>query len=93
MKGKGGRKKYISTAGYFCPNPDCAYFGISDEQVHALVGDGRHGKTEPIQDFFCQACHTKFSARRNTVLYRLKTSAQTIERVLWLLGPAGQYLS
>jgi IS1 family transposase len=59
---------------------------VSDEQVHALVGDGRHGKTEPIQDFFCQACHTKFSARRNTVLYRLKTSSQTIERVLWLLA-------
>lgn len=86
MKGKGGRKKHISTGGNFCPNPECAYFGIADEQVHALVGDGRHGKTEAIQDFYCQACHTKFSARRNTVLYRLKTSAQMIERVLGLLA-------
>ena len=39
-KGCGGRKKQISTAGYFCPNPDCEYFGISDERVHALVGYG-----------------------------------------------------
>jgi transposase-like protein len=86
IKGRGGRKKHISTARYFCPNPNCAYFGETDERVHALVGDGRHGKYESIQDFFCQACHTKFTARRNTVQYRLKTPSQTIERILWLLA-------
>ena len=43
-KGVGGRKKRISTAGYFCPNPKCVYYGIREEAMHALVGDGRHGK-------------------------------------------------
>jgi hypothetical protein len=66
---RGGRKKHIATQGYFCPTPKCEYYTVADEQVHALVGDGRHGKEELIQDFYCQACHTKFTARRNTVLY------------------------
>ena len=85
-KKRGGRKKQIPTQGFFCPNPKCKYYGITDEGVHALVGDGVHGKRETIQDFYCQACHTKFSARRNTVLYRLKTHSTVVEKVLWLLA-------
>ena len=70
-KGKGVRKKKIATGGYFCPNQVCEYYGIRDEGNHALVGYGRHGTQELIQDFRCQACGKMFTARRNTILYRL----------------------
>jgi len=69
-KGRGGRKQQISTADHFCPNKSCEYYGITEEHIHALVGYGTHGKQEVIQDFKCQACGKKFSARRNTILYR-----------------------
>jgi hypothetical protein len=85
-KGRGGRKKRIATQGYACPNPKCEYYGITDEQIHALMGYGSHGKKEGIQDFYCQSCHRKFSARRNTVLYRLKTPSQVVSLILWLLA-------
>ena len=81
-KKRQGRKKQLSTRSFFCPNSKCKYYGITDEGVQALVGDGVHGKKEAIQDFYRQACHTKFSARRNTVLYWLKTSSEIVERVL-----------
>jgi len=84
INGRGGRKKHIATAGFFYPNPNCAYFGVTDERVHALVGDGLHGKTEPIQDYYCQACYMKSTARRHTVLYRLKTPSSVVEKILWL---------
>ena len=85
-KGCGGPKKKLSTEGYFCPNKTCDYYGISDERVHALVGYGRHGNQELIQDFKCQACQKKFTCRKNTVLYRLKTESGLVEKILWLLA-------
>ena len=44
------------------------------------------GKYEDIQDLFCQACRKKFTVRRHTVLYRLKTHSKTIRLVLNLLA-------
>jgi hypothetical protein len=85
-KGKGGPKKKIATDGYFCPNQDCEYYGISDEGTHALVGYGRHGLHEAIRDFKCQACGKKFTAWRNTVLYRLKSPSGLMEKILCLLA-------
>jgi hypothetical protein len=66
MKSPRGRKKTLSTQGHACPNPTCIYFGIVDERIHALVGYGRHGKTDTIQDLRCQACGRKISARWGT---------------------------
>jgi transposase-like protein len=86
IKGKGGRKKRIATDGYACPNPACNYHTITDANINALVGYGTHGEQEPIQDFRCQACQQKFTARRDTVLYRLKTHSQKVQLVLWLLA-------
>src|SRR3712207_3113797 len=80
-----GRPKTIATAGHACPNPLCRYYGITDAAVHALVGCGHHG-AERIQDFRCQACQTKISARRDTALYRLKTPTAQISRVLTALA-------
>jgi IS1 family transposase len=58
------------------------YYRVTDAQVHALVGDGVHGKAERIQTLRCQACHTTFSTRRDTPLYRLKTASHRVGEVL-----------
>jgi len=81
-----GRKKEICTAGYACLNPQCDYFGITDDQVHALVGNGKRGIEDNIQHFRCQWCRRDFSCRRNTPLYYLKTASDRIEMVLWLMA-------
>src|SRR5215469_65403 len=66
VKSRRGAPKCIETQGFACPNQQCVYFGITDADIHALVGDGKHGHTEQIQTFRCQACHTTCSARRDT---------------------------
>ena len=86
VKSRRGTPKRIETQGFACPNPQCSYFGITDAQVHALVGDGKHGQAERIQTFRCQACRTTFTARRDTPLYRLKTPSQQIGMVLSALA-------
>jgi transposase-like protein len=35
-----------------------------------------------IQDFKCQACGKKFTVRRNTILYQLKSHSELIEKIL-----------
>jgi IS1 family transposase/transposase-like protein len=77
-----GRKKTINSRGQACPNPDCDYYRITEAAIHALVGYGHHGQRDFIQDFYCQACHHKFSARRYTALYRLKTPQARVAQVL-----------
>ena len=54
--------------------------------MHALVGDGKHGRLERIQTFRCQACRTTFTSRRHTPLYRLKTPSHQIALVLAALA-------
>lgn len=85
-KGRGGRKKQFPTAGFFCSNRSCDYYRITDEQIHTLVANGRHGTQEVIRDLKCQACGQKFLARRNTILYRSKSHSELIEKFLWLLA-------
>ena len=86
VKSRRGAPKRIPTDGFACPNHRCVYFGITDASIHALVGDGKHGQAERIQTFRCQACRSTFSARRDTPLYRLKTSSQQIAVVLSALA-------
>ncbi len=81
-----GAPRRIATAGYACPSRTCPYYGITDERVHALVGYGHHGATDRIQDFRCQACGTKVSARWGTPLYHLKTPAERVGEVLSALA-------
>jgi hypothetical protein len=82
-----GRKKASVTEGYACDNTQCRNYGITDPAIHALVADGHHGKYERIQDLKCQACGYKFTVRRHTVLYRLKTqSARVSEALTFLAG-------
>jgi transposase-like protein len=86
VKSRRGAPKRIDTQGFTCPNDQCPYFGITDAHIHALVGDGTHGRAEQIQTFRCQACRTTFSARRHTPLYRLKTPSQQVAMVLTALA-------
>jgi hypothetical protein len=86
VKSRRGAPKRVNTEGFACPNQQCAYFGITDAHIYALVGDGKHGRAEQIQTFRCQACRTTFSARRDTPLYRLKTPSQQIAVLLSALA-------
>jgi IS1 family transposase len=85
-KSRRGRPKRINTHGFACPNRTCMYYRITDAHVHALVGDGVDGTSEPIQTLRCQACNTTFSSRRDTPLYRLKTASQRVAEVLTALA-------
>jgi IS1 family transposase len=86
VKSRRGAPKRINTEGFACPNHQCQYFGITDAHIHALAGDGTHGRAERIQTFRCQACRTTFTCRRNTPLYRLKTPSQQVAVVLSALA-------
>ena len=86
VKSRRGAPKRVNTEGFACPNRKCPYSGITDAHIHALVGDGTHGHAERIQTFRCQACHTTFTARRDTPLYRLKTPSHQIAVVLAALA-------
>jgi IS1 family transposase/transposase-like protein len=86
VKSRRGAPKRINTEGFACPNPQCPYFGKTDADIHALVGDGKHGRAEPIQTFRCQACRSTFSARRDTPFYRLKTPSHQVAMVLAALA-------
>ena len=86
VKRRRGAPKHVNTEGFACPNRLCRYFGNTDASFHALVGDGKHGQTERIQTFRCQACRTTFSARRDTPLYRLKTPSHQVAMVLSTLA-------
>src|SRR5262245_13180984 len=86
QKSRRGAPKQIETQGFACPNQRCVYYRITDAQIHALVGDGGHGRRERIQTLRCQACDTTFSTRRDTPLYRLKTASQRVAEVLSALA-------
>ena len=85
-KKPGGPKKRIRTQGYACPFVDCKYHGNRDQTVHALVGAGKRGVNGEIQWFKCQACHTRFSSRRDTPLQDLKSAPTHIELILNFLA-------
>jgi hypothetical protein len=85
-KSRRGAPKRIDTQGFACPNRGCPYYRITAAQLHALVGDGAHGRCERRETLRCQACTTTFSTRRDTPLYSLKTSSQRVGEVLTALA-------
>ena len=86
VRSRRGPKKHSDTEGYACDNSACVYYGITDATVHALIAYGGHGKHEWIQDLYCRACHHKFTVRRHTVLYRLKTRSARVAEALSFLA-------
>ena len=81
-----GPKKHANTEGYACDNEVCKYYGITDATIHALIAYGGHGKHEWIQDLYCEACEHKFTVRRDTMLYRLKTPSGEVAEALTYLA-------
>jgi transposase-like protein len=63
----------------FCPNEHCPARGQTGQG-----NIGIHSRKE--QRFICHACHQTFSARKGTVFYRLRTSAETVVIVVTLLA-------
>jgi transposase-like protein/IS1 family transposase len=62
-----------------CPNWNCPTRG--------QIGRGNIGiHAQKEQRFICHACHKTFSARKGTVFYRLRTSAETVVIVVTLLA-------
>jgi len=86
VKSRRGAPKRVKTEGFACPNRKCLYFRITESHIHALVGDGKHGRAEQIQTFRGPACRTTFTARYHTPLYRLKTPSQQVAMVLAVLA-------
>jgi transposase-like protein len=63
----------------FCPNQHCPARG--------QTGQGNIGiHSRKDKRFICHACHKTFSARKGTVFYRLRTSAETVVIVVTLLA-------
>ncbi len=86
IKHPAGRKKRVNSEGKACPHRCCTYYGISDMTIHALVSNGLRGKSEPIRQWKCQACGCKFSDRRNTPMYRLKSASPFVAQVMTALA-------
>jgi len=63
----------------FCPNAHCHARGQT-----GMGNIGIHSQKE--QRFICHECHKTFSARKGTVFYRLRTSAETVVLVVTLLA-------
>ena len=82
-KNRAGKKKTSNSEGRACPRRCCVYYGITDMKIHALVSNGWwHGKAESIRQWKCQACGCRFTDRRNTPLYRLKTGSVHVAQSL-----------
>lgn len=86
VKSRRGAPKRVITESYACPKLQCAYYGITEAHIHALVGDGKHDQAEWIQTFRCLACRTTFTTRRNTPWYCLKTPSHKVAMVLSALA-------
>src|ERR671914_234347 len=74
------RRSVMDPTTAFCPNWHC--------HARGQIGQGNIGiHSRKEQRFICHACHQTFSARKGTVFYRLRTSAETVVLVVTLLAP------
>src|SRR5215211_1671782 len=73
------RRNVMDPTTVFCPNPHC--------HARGPTGQGNIGiHSQKEQRFICHACHKTFSARKGTVFYRLRTSAETVVLIVTLLA-------
>lgn len=86
IKNSSGRKKRSNSDGKACPRRCCVYYGITEAHIHALVSNGWRGKNEKIRQWKCQACGCKFTDRRQTPMYRLKTASKRVAQVMMALA-------
>src|SRR5881628_1138504 len=73
------RRTIMDPTTTFCPNRNCPARG--------QTGQGNIGiHSRKDQRVVCHECHQTFSARKGTVFYRLRTSAETVVIVVTLLA-------
>src|SRR5438128_2818598 len=73
------RRTIMDPTTTFCPNRNCPARG--------QTGQGNIGiHSQKEQRFICHACHKTFSARKDTVFYRWRTSQETVVIVVTLLA-------
>lgn len=81
--------KELVSVGSFCPNPECADYGIPDGN-HII----RYGKTKSGQQRFqCKTCKKTFNERKGTVFYQRKTEEKEILECLALLAEGSRISS
>src|SRR5213594_4403023 len=73
------RRTIMDPTTIFCPNEHCPARGQTGQG-----NIGIHSRKE--QRVVCHECHQTFSARKGTVFYRLRTSAETVVIVVTLLA-------
>src|SRR3989449_11297971 len=73
------RRSVMDPTVTFCPNEHCpARVETGQDNI------GIHSRKE--QRFVCHECHTTFSARKGTLFYRLRPSAETVVIIVTLLA-------
>lgn len=72
--------------GLYCPNPDCALFGIAEGcqlDRHAYYGSDRRPQ------YLCRACGKTFSETKGTFFYRLRTPKEKVLNALAMVAENG----
>jgi len=76
----------VDTSQFFCPNLDCSNYGQRGSSNH-LVRSGFYGKGEKrTQMLKCQVCGHRFSVRRGTALFGLKSKEEDFYRAIACLA-------
>lgn len=72
--------------GLYCPNPECALFGIEEGcqlDRHAYYGPDR------TPQYLCRACGKTFSETKGTFFYRLRTPKEKVLTALAMIAEGG----
>lgn len=75
--------------GCFCPNPECADYGLTDGNPIIRYGNTKAGR----QRFQCKTCQKTFNERKGTLLYQRKTEEKDILECLALLAEGSRISS
>ncbi len=90
-------KKRVVTEGYACRNRECDYRGIRNQELHALIGYGSHGKCvrclhRPDTGFLLSGVREEGDvavgdgAKLRFAMYQLKTASKRVAEVLTALA-------
>ncbi|MBA7591636.1 hypothetical protein ES708_33796 [subsurface metagenome] len=71
----------IDISNYFCPNPDCKYYGLRN-QGNIVKAGTYNVHIEKRQMLKCNVCKERFSETRNTVFFHSHYSAEIIRQII-----------
>jgi hypothetical protein len=76
----------VDTSQFFCPNPNCPHHGETDPD-NRIVRSGFYGKgRKRTQMLNHQVCGKRFSIRRGTALFALKSGEEDFYRAIACLA-------